>query len=315
MSGPPSFTVVIAAYNEEDYVGGAIRSVQRQTRGDWEAIVVDDGSADGTAELVSSMAAEDPRVRLVRQENAGLSAARNTAIELAETEYVSILDSDDLWLPSYLETMGAVLEAAPRAGWAYTDAWALDVDTHRFRRATAMSSCQPPDLLPGDPAEVMKLLVRQNFMWVSATVRRRALVEAGLFNTDYKSAEDIELWFRILALGYTVVRAPGVLGVKRERAEAMSRADLKNIKNLQRVMAAVAENPGVPREVQRLARERIGYYEGWRLALSGESRPRALALAARRKLGALRRALMRRYDWRSEPPAEVQAAFPELNAP
>ena len=310
----PAFSVIIPAYNERELVGHAIRSVQAQDRSDWEAIVVDDGSTDGTADAVRELAEGDPRIELVSKENAGLSAARNTGIRRARAELISFLDSDDMWLPGYLSAMWDALESNPQAGFAYTDAWALDVDTHRFRRATAMASCQPPAVLPEDPAEVMKLLIRQNFIWVSATVRRQALDDAGLFDEDMKSAEDIELWFRVLARGYRVVRPPGVLGVKRERSDAMSRQDLKNVENLQLVMRKVAEDESLPPDVRDLAAERIGSLERWRRALSGDSRLLALGLAIRLRLGKIQRAILRRRLWRSEPPPEVQRAFGDLQS-
>src|SRR4051794_19536973 len=96
------------AYNTGDFVGMAIGSVLRQTCGDFELIVVDDGSTDDTAERVRRCA--DARVRLIQQTNRGPAAARNTAIRAACGAYVSMLDSDDLWLPSYLESMGRAFE-------------------------------------------------------------------------------------------------------------------------------------------------------------------------------------------------------------
>lgn len=311
MSGP-RFTVVIPAFNEEGIVGDAIRSVQAQTRPDWVATVVDDGSRDGTAEVVREIAAGDQRVRLLSKENEGLSAARNSAIEIADTELISFLDADDRWLPTYLERMAAALDAAPDAGMAYTDAWALDTDRGRFRRATAMSSCRPPDVLPPEPDQIMRLLVRQNFIWVSVTMRRVALEQAGRFRADMTSAEDIELWFRLLAKGWTLVGPVGVLGIKGERPEAMSRQDLKNFVNLQRVMGLVCENPEVPEDVKELARDEVRTLERWRLALSGESRLLSAGLAARLHLGKVKRFLLARREWRREPPPEVREAFGDL---
>ena len=304
--------MVVAAFNEEEVVGDAIRSVQAQTREDWELIVIDDGSDDGTARVANELAGGDPRIKVISQPNAGLSAARNAGTAAGRADLVAFLDADDLWLPDYLEVAATVLEAEPGAGWAYTDAWALDSERGRFRRATAMSACQPPDTLPGDPFEVMKLLIRQNFMWVSATVRRQALEQVGAFNESMKSAEDIELWFRILAKGWKVVRMPGVLGVKRERPGAMSRANLKNMRNLNRVLQALSENDAVPPDVRVLAKQRVQEHERLIAALSGESRPFALALAARRGAGTVGKALLGRYVWRKRPPAEVRQAFPEL---
>lgn len=308
----PAFSVVVAAFNEEDMVADAIRSVQLQTREDWELIVVDDGSEDATARIANEIADADPRVRVISQPNGGLSAARNTGIADARADLVAFLDSDDLWLPSYLDVAARVLESEPRAGWAYTDAWALDTEKGRFRRATAMSTCQPPDVLPDEPMEVMKLLIRQNFMWVSATVRREALEQAGGFDEDMKSAEDIELWFRILMDGWRVVRMPGVLGIKRERPEAMSRSNEKNMRNLNRVLARLSQDDRLPADVREAAGGRVRDHERLIAALSGESRPYALALAARRRAGSIGKALLGRYVWRSRPPEDVQRAFPEL---
>jgi glycosyltransferase involved in cell wall biosynthesis len=314
MSEEPKFTVIIPAFNEEVLVAEAIRSVQAQTREDWRAIVVDDGSSDGTAEVVTAIAARDLRIQLLSKPNGGLAAARNSALALATTPLVSFLDSDDMWLPGYLDAMDAALAEDPGAGVAYTDAWALDTDSGRFRSASAMSTCNPPAVVPTDPVETMKLLVRQNFIWVSTTVRRRTLEDSGLFREDYRLTEDIELWFRVLAAGWHMVRPPGIFGIKRERAEALSRQDLNNVVSLQRVMRDVIANEKIPSDVKELAAGRISELERWRLALSGENRPLAVGLAARRRLGAMRRATIgRRSDWLDRPPADVMAAYPELH--
>jgi cellulose synthase/poly-beta-1,6-N-acetylglucosamine synthase-like glycosyltransferase len=308
----PRYTVIIAAYNERELIGSTLESVQGQTVPDWEAIVVDDGSVDDTADRVAEFQARDERIRLVRQENQGLAAARNTALEIARAELISFLDADDLWLPDYLEEMGRALDTAPEAGLAYTDAWSMDAETRRFRKRTAMTSSHPPDVPPEDPVEVMKLLVEENFIWVSATVRRRALEEAGRFRADFRLTEDIELWFRILALGYGVVRARGILGIKREREDALSRQLHDNIVSRQRVLRLLLANEETPASVRRLAEARMDRLERGRLAYSGESRRGAMRLAFRRKLGAMKRATLGRLAWRREPPEEVRNAFPDL---
>jgi glycosyltransferase involved in cell wall biosynthesis len=129
-SRPATFSVVIPAYNTADTLGEAIDSVLAQTRQDFEIIVVDDGSSDDTAAVAEGFG--DRRIRVYRQENAGPSAARNRGIAEALGEYVSSLDSDDLWLPDYLAEMGRALEENPRADFAYTHAWILDA-AGRFR--------------------------------------------------------------------------------------------------------------------------------------------------------------------------------------
>src|SRR5437016_179026 len=107
----PTFSVVMPALNAETTIGAAIRSVLAQTRTDFELLVVDDGSTDNTIDEVRRVA--DPRVRLLALKHRGVAVARNYAISEARARFVSMLDSDDLWLPSYLEVMGAALAGNP----------------------------------------------------------------------------------------------------------------------------------------------------------------------------------------------------------
>ena len=107
--GAPTVSVVMPAYNAEPYIGQAIESVRSQTFGDWELIVVDDCSTDGTAGIARAAAAADPRVRVVRQPaNGGVAAARNRGVAEARGAWVALLDSDDVWEPEKLELQTAL---------------------------------------------------------------------------------------------------------------------------------------------------------------------------------------------------------------
>src|SRR5688572_17562331 len=99
----PRVTCVLPYYNKVRYVRRALDSIASQTLGDFEAIVVDDGSTDGGTDLITDFARLDPRFRIVRQPNAGPGAARNRAIRQARTSLVAFLDADDEWMPTYLE--------------------------------------------------------------------------------------------------------------------------------------------------------------------------------------------------------------------
>lgn len=96
-------SVIMPAYNTEEYIEEAIQSVQNQTFQDWELLIIDDGSPDNLVEIVTRFANTDSRIHLIRQKNSGVSVARNTGIKKAKGEYISFLDSDDYWAPDFLE--------------------------------------------------------------------------------------------------------------------------------------------------------------------------------------------------------------------
>jgi glycosyltransferase involved in cell wall biosynthesis len=108
-------SVIIPAYNQAPYLSKSIQSVLDQTCQDFEIVVVDDGSTDDTAAVVQSF--HDDRIHYIYQENRGLSAARNTGIDNSTAEYITYLDSDDLFLPMKIELLGGVLDQDPDIGF------------------------------------------------------------------------------------------------------------------------------------------------------------------------------------------------------
>ena len=216
----PLFTVVIPAWNAAETIADAIDSVLIQTCQSFEIVVVDDGSDDDTVEV--AQAAAGARVRVVRQERQGVSAARNAGIEAARARWVSFLDADDLWLPDYLEEMRRRLDANPRLGLVFTDAWILDEPAGRIRRTPMMKPRRPTDEPPSDPAAFLELLLQGNFVYTSATVPRRVLEQVGGYNADLASSEDYDLWLRITSAGFAAAFAPGPLAVYRIRRGTLS---------------------------------------------------------------------------------------------
>ena len=107
----PRVSVIMPAYNVAETVGASIASIQAQSCQDWELIVVDDGSADDTAAHVMAVAEQDERIRLIRQENGGVSAARNAGLAAARGTYISFLDADDLWRD---DALAALLQCAEK---------------------------------------------------------------------------------------------------------------------------------------------------------------------------------------------------------
>ena len=131
----PKVSLVIPCYNAEEYIERAIASVYAEEYPSVELIVVDDGSTDGSAEIVEQMITDEPHVRLIRQPNAGVSAARNRAIEMAQGEWVALLDGDDLWDPDYLKVVQQMIERWPECG-AYGTGFFVEDKMRRIVGAT-----------------------------------------------------------------------------------------------------------------------------------------------------------------------------------
>ena len=182
-------TIVIAAYNVGAFIVEAVQSIVAQTSVDWRLIVVNDGSTDATAALARGVA--DPRVVVIDQENAGVSAARNAGVLLATTPLVAFLDGDDLWDPELLARLTAYLHAHPEVDLVHAGARRITADGRDTGRAVT----------PVAGVTTARALLRQNDVLVSAVVaRREALLQAGLFDPRLAAGEDQDLWIRVAAL-------------------------------------------------------------------------------------------------------------------
>jgi len=182
-------SIVMPAYNAGPYIEETIRSVQGQTHQNWELIVVDDGSTDETAEKVEAVAQHDPRVKLLRQANAGKSAARNTGLDLASGEFITFLDADDSFLVRKLTIQVAMLERSPDVGVVVGGHVRTDESGRVVRARTRPDGAQIDlnDYLGGCPFLLKAALFRASTL---ATVR---------FDVQRKWAEDWEFLLRFAA--------------------------------------------------------------------------------------------------------------------
>ncbi len=300
------FSVVIPSYNAGRTVSSSITSALRQTVDDLEVIVVDDGSTDGTAEIAAAI--PDPRVRVVSQPNRGLPAARNAAIAAARGRYVSLLDSDDLLLPRYLELCREALERTPNPGFAYTDAYVFDAVTGRLRLRSAMSRSNPPIPPPDDPGDFLAALMRSNFVFVSATIPRRVLDEVGRFDESRTSSEDYDLWLRILLAGYRAAWVPGYQALYRKHPGQMS----QNLVTMARSLAAVYDgipDGAMPTDAHRRLlerRRRSAHLQlRWFAPFAARVPPALVATLKRAGVG---------ESWHATLPPDVADAYPDLSA-
>ena len=306
MAETPVFSVVIPAHNAARTLPPTLRSVLAQTRRDFEIVVVDDGSTDGTDEAVRSV--PDERIAYHRQVNLGPAAARNAGIERTAGEYVCLLDSDDLWLPNYLETMGATLDGDSGAGLAYTDAWRLDDVTRRVNRRTTMGAFRPPKRPPDERDALLLALLERNFVYTSATVRRRVLAEVGGFK-KFTRSEDAELWLRIAASGARFVNSRKVLAVYRDRPGSRMHDRAAMLRAGVEIYEHVLATYDLTDEMRSVSERRLREFSRELVVPT-----RADAGPGETSSGAVRRLVHDLRWYRLRPPRVVVRAFPDLRA-
>ena len=186
-------SVIIPLYNKETGIATALRSVLAQTYQDFEIVVVDDGSTDGSVAIVETF--NDTRIRLIRQQNAGVSAARNRGIAEAKGEYVSFLDADDEWLPEFLEEISTLQKHHPECKAQATNysfcsngvksstilrKLSFDGERGVLSNYFEVASCSHPPVWTG-----------------AVCIERKLLQDIGGFPVGIKSGEDLLTWARI----------------------------------------------------------------------------------------------------------------------
>lgn len=215
----PRVSVVIPTYNRRDLLQRAIASVSAQTMSDFEIIVIDDGSTDGTMQLLARLVVEEPRLHWLRNDRSkGPAGARNAGIARAKADVVAFLDSDDRWLPQKLEASLEVFAARPSTGFLATDYWRIGElpmpelgSTHMLRhldRWTTLPvfarevdrlqlSRRPSDI---ERFDVFLFALIAGCAWPhtsSVLVRRRLIKAVGGFPEQLQRCEDLDLWLRL----------------------------------------------------------------------------------------------------------------------
>jgi glycosyltransferase involved in cell wall biosynthesis len=224
--GSPLISVIVPFLNAEQYIQAAVQSVLAQTYRNWELLLIDDGSSDGSTEFARGIAGQFPSaIRYHAHEghrNLGMSATRNVGITLARGELVAFLDSDDVWLPEKLERQVSVLGAHPGAGLVFNSAW--------YVRDGAARQIQPirmrPGRVPGQSWIASILASDDNAACPSAVLMRRALAEdVGGFEDSFSGHlqlyEDQVMWCKVATRsGVVYDREPLIL--YRIHAESIS---------------------------------------------------------------------------------------------
>ena len=187
-----ALSVVLPVFNGEASLDEAISSITGQSFRDFELLVVDDGSSDGSAAIAGRHAANDPRVKLLSNPGKGLVAALNHGIEQASADLIARMDGDDVALPLRFERQVTRMAGEP-------DLLVLGTATIRIdENGKELEVAMPP----ADPAEVSRVLDRVNPIAHPTVVMRRAAVRAvGGYRKAYLRAEDYDLWLRLAEIG------------------------------------------------------------------------------------------------------------------
>ena len=184
-----SFSVVVPCFNARSTIAAAIASIEAQQLQPVEIVVVDDGSTDGSGELVAELALSNPKIRLVRQANVGVSRARNTGIDLVRGDVVAFLDSDDLWHPDFISQHMAHFLANPQLGVSFSNVQIMAADgaiDGAVSRAQ-LDNITPAAILISNPTTTCST-------WA---VRRQVFADVGYFTETLHRDEDREWLFRV----------------------------------------------------------------------------------------------------------------------
>ena len=217
----PRVSVVIPCFNATRFVATTLRTVLHQSLRDIEIVIVDDGSTDELGEVLAPFLSRDPRIRLVRQENRGLAAARNRGVAEARASLVAPIDSDDVWHPDFLSECVRALDADENAPFAY--AYVFRIDQHDHLLPTVAHK-EPPR------HDAVGLITLNSVSCGSAAVfRRERLLSAGGYDegmTDHnlQGAEDWKL-IVLLASKASPVLIPKTLVGYRLSPQSMSQSD------------------------------------------------------------------------------------------
>lgn len=211
-------SVVIPSYNRANYIGATIESVLGQTYRNIEIIVIDDGSTDNTEDVVSKYL---PKVKYIKQKNSERGASRNHGLRLAKGEFISFLDSDDLWLPNKIETDLEFFSNNSSIGVIYTDAVQIDAQSYEIKLLKA-------ERVKG---KITERLLANNFVLMATHLIRTQLIRnigGFLEERELSGSEDWEMWVRLSTITEFAYLPKVTAKIRTHSANTMSDADGMN---------------------------------------------------------------------------------------
>lgn len=207
----PVFSIICPCFNQIEFLKDAVNSVLSQGYKSWELIILNDGSTDGSGLLADELARIDSRIRVIHQENQGLSAARNMGMSIANGQYLGFLDADDMYLPGAFDSVLAQFK---------TTGADLIIGGYRYFKEGGFFHTH---LFPQSEVNPEILLTRNQAPPVSHFLKRTIVGQIGSFDPKLKSCEDWDFWIRIAKLGGKIITIPESISVYRYVTHSMSR--------------------------------------------------------------------------------------------
>ena len=255
----PAVSVIVTAYNVAPYIAETLDSVFAQTFTDFEVLVVNDGSPDSDA-LEAALAPYMTRIRYLRQENRGVSAARNHGIREARAPIVAMLDGDDTWGPEYLRLVAGALLADETLALAYSNA--------RFFGEGPLVGHECMALSPVEGEVTFERVVSMACSVIGfVCARKDALIQAGLYDESMVRSEDFDLWVRVLKQGGRATYRREVLAGYRRRMGSMSADSVTMHRSAVAAYDKLARRTDLTHgERQLVLAQRARFYADFRLA-------------------------------------------------
>ena len=266
----PLVSIIIPAYDVAEFIGEALESVLAQTFTDYEIIVINDGSPD-TEILERALTSYMSRIVYIKQQNRGVSAARNAGIKAARGSLIAFLDADDTWLPNYLVTQVKRIQADPKIDVLYPNVMMFGGFAESGEEF--MSRC------PSNGDVTFERLLSQECNVSNCSIARRdTIIRAGMFDETLRSVEDFDLWLRVIKAGGRIAYHRDVLARYRRRPGSLtadpislSHDQLRVLEKVKQTMTLTQSERNTVDLHHRRFEALLNFYQGKRAFFSGDT--------------------------------------------
>jgi glycosyltransferase involved in cell wall biosynthesis len=266
----PLVSIIIPAYDVAEFIGEALESVLAQSFTDYEIIVINDGSPD-TEILERALTSYMSRIVYIKQENRGVSAARNAGIKAARGSLIAFLDADDTWLPNYLVTQVKRIQADPNIDVLYPNVMMFGGIAEGGEEF--MSRC------PSNGDVTFERLLSQECNVSNCSIARRdTIMRVGMFDESLRSVEDFDLWLRVIKTGGRIAYHRDVLARYRRRPGSLtadpislSQDQLRVLEKIKQNMTLTPSERATVEHHQQRFEALFNFYQGKRAFFSGDT--------------------------------------------